>query len=275
MGSHSPHDPDLRESHAATVLTLDRVVITACVAASVLLLLRLVHSSRRLRQQRRLWNPTEIDGVPVLVSERVGPAIIGLTRPTIVIPRWLLQMPSESQRIVLWHEREHLAAGDAITLFAARCLTIAVLWNVFMHAASSSLAKEPTASTTGRTVASEPRIVITGSTAPSSLRSDSTFFEFQVQKPVATLQGGAFPRFPDSLRVAGVEGEVLAQFVVDGEGRPDTASFRVLKATRAGIRRRGSHRAPRDAFLTGDQGWPRGETARAAALQLCDREVAA
>ncbi|MEO7964733.1 MAG: energy transducer TonB [Gemmatimonadaceae bacterium] len=61
--------------------------------------------------------------------------------------------------------------------------------------------------------------------------SDQPFFEFQVEKPVQALPGGSQPRYPDILRQAGVEGEVLAQFVVDTLGRAEMNSYKVLKTT--------------------------------------------
>ncbi len=60
---------------------------------------------------------------------------------------------------------------------------------------------------------------------------NQTFFEFQVEKPVSQIAGAGSPRYPDMLRSAGVEGEVLAQFVVDTTGRADVGSFKVLKTT--------------------------------------------
>jgi protein TonB len=56
------------------------------------------------------------------------------------------------------------------------------------------------------------------------------FFEFQVEKPVVP-NGGSVPRYPDILRSAGVEGEVLAQFVVDTSGRVEMNSFKVLRSS--------------------------------------------
>lgn len=53
----------------------------------------------------------------------------------------------------------------------------------------------------------------------------------QVEKAVQILPGGSSPRYPDILRQAGVEGEVLAQFVVDTTGHVETTSFRVLKSS--------------------------------------------
>ena len=45
------------------------------------------------------------------------------------------------------------------------------------------------------------------------------------------MPGNPAPRYPDMLRSANVEGEVLAQFVVDTTGRADMSSFKVLKST--------------------------------------------
>src|SRR5881275_1104996 len=59
--------------------------------------------------------------------------------------------------------------------------------------------------------------------------ADQTYFEFQVEK---TVGGGQVSlRYPDMLRSASVEGEVLAQFVVDTTGRVDMSTFKVLKST--------------------------------------------
>ena len=51
--------------------------------------------------------------------------------------------------------------------------------------------------------------------------------------PPATLvvAGTPAPRYPDILRTAGVEGEVLTSFVVDTFGRADPQSLRVLHST--------------------------------------------
>lgn len=60
---------------------------------------------------------------------------------------------------------------------------------------------------------------------------DQTYFEFQVEKQVSAIPGSANLRYPDMLRSANVEGEVLMQFVVDTTGRAEASSFKVLKST--------------------------------------------
>lgn len=45
---------------------------------------------------------------------------------------------------------------------------------------------------------------------------------------MAVLPGSVGPVYPDALRASGIEGQVLAQFVVDSAGRVELATFRVL-----------------------------------------------
>lgn len=69
---------------------------------------------------------------------------------------------------------------------------------------------------------------VVGGTGPVG---EQTYFEFQVEKQVAPAPGNPGPRYPDMLRSANVEGEVLVQFVVDTTGRVEMNSFKVLKSS--------------------------------------------
>ena len=60
-------------------------------------------------------------------------------------------------------------------------------------------------------------------------QGDQPYFDFQVEKPVVMAPGAAGPTYPDMLRSAGIEGTVLAQFVVDTTGRAEMNTFKVLK----------------------------------------------
>lgn len=66
---------------------------------------------------------------------------------------------------------------------------------------------------------------------PQIIDPNQTYYEFQVEKPVSQIPGTGSPRYPDALRSSGVEGEVQAQFVVNEDGRAETSTFKVLKAT--------------------------------------------
>lgn len=57
---------------------------------------------------------------------------------------------------------------------------------------------------------------------------NGVFLESQVDRPVAVLPGTAGPSYPEMLRTAGIEGQVMAQFVVDSVGRVDLSTFTVL-----------------------------------------------
>ena len=57
---------------------------------------------------------------------------------------------------------------------------------------------------------------------------NGVFLESEVEKPVMALPGTAGPAYPESLRAAGIEGQVMAQFVVDSAGRVELATFQVL-----------------------------------------------
>jgi TonB family protein len=57
------------------------------------------------------------------------------------------------------------------------------------------------------------------------------YFEFQVEKQVAVAPHSPQPRYPAELREQQVEGEVLAQFVVDPTGHVRPGSLKVLRAT--------------------------------------------
>lgn len=61
--------------------------------------------------------------------------------------------------------------------------------------------------------------------------SDQPYFEFQVEKPALARENNPQPRYPEMLRTAGVEGEVLVQFVIDTNGRAQMGTFKVLKSS--------------------------------------------
>ncbi|MEP6549548.1 MAG: TonB family protein [Gemmatimonadales bacterium] len=56
------------------------------------------------------------------------------------------------------------------------------------------------------------------------------YMEFQVEKPVEKI-GGAVPDYPLGLRDAGVEGEVMAQFVVNESGRYESGTLKILSSS--------------------------------------------
>jgi protein TonB len=70
---------------------------------------------------------------------------------------------------------------------------------------------------------------VVGGTGP--VNTDQPYFEFQVEKQVQQIPGTGNMRYPDMLKSANIEGEVLAQFVVDETGRYEPGTFKVLKSS--------------------------------------------
>lgn len=75
-------------------------------------------------------SPASIDGVPVVVTDVVGPATVGVLRSRVVVPRWVLALPSVQRRYVLRHEDEHRRSHDALLLFIASLALILTPWNL-------------------------------------------------------------------------------------------------------------------------------------------------
>jgi hypothetical protein len=76
-----------------------------------------------------------------------------------------------------------------------------------------------------------PRAAVAGRPAPTFVPPNHTFFEFQVEQPVVQAPGSRGPRYPTILRQAGVEGEVLAQFIVDTLGHAQVGTLKILRTS--------------------------------------------
>lgn len=78
---------------------------------------------------------------------------------------------------------------------------------------------------------------------------ESPYLDVQVEKVAAAMPGSATPAYPELLKSAGVEGEVVVQFVVDTTGRAELASFRVLRSTNEGFTQAVRQVLPRMRYL--------------------------
>ncbi len=86
-----------------------------------------IHQSRRRADVR---NPAAIDGIPVVVTDSVGPATFGLVSPRILVPRWVLALPSIQRQYVLRHEDEHRKSSDQRLLFVMSLTLLLMPWNL-------------------------------------------------------------------------------------------------------------------------------------------------
>ena len=107
----------------------DRVLGSAWLAASAVVALWLVATQRRLRRRLRAYPPRIVDGQRVLVSSGLGPAVVGVVRPQIVLPEWALSVPESDRRIIVAHETEHRQAHDPLLAFVALIVVAALPWN--------------------------------------------------------------------------------------------------------------------------------------------------
>ena len=72
--------------------------------------------------------------------------------------------------------------------------------------------------------------VASGVVGGTAIVSNQTYFEFQVEKPAQAASGNPSPRYPEVLKSSGVEGKVMAQFVVMETGRADMDQFKILSS---------------------------------------------
>ena len=110
--------------------SVDRNIQIFWGSLSSLLLLALAWSSARLMRERRAWHTATIRNLQVLVSDGFGPAIVGVLRPTIVVPPWVLTLDVVAQETILAHEEEHRRAGDPRLLLAGLGFLVLMPWNV-------------------------------------------------------------------------------------------------------------------------------------------------
>jgi TonB family protein len=365
---------------ADVLAALDTPLAVAWVVLSALVLAVVARGVLTLARARRTWRPRDVDGTTVLVAADVGPAVVGVRRPAIVLPEWTLALDAPLRALVVRHEAEHVRARDPAHLALGAFGVVAMPWNPALWwmlrrlrraleidcdarvlaaqgeardvsrygllllavaqrrtvalrplagapalaESTSDLSKRITAMRTspprrrvlhtvlgilgasaavagaiaacaaprdvlGPRAAARPKLdtstvrklptVVATAQAPATddsvpamvpssdgatLRTgavsaetyrrvraahdsaaamptrtprpmkptvvDGPYFEFQVEHPVIPAPGNMGPRYPDSLKVAGVEGVVLAQFVVDTNGYVLPGSFKVLKS---------------------------------------------
>lgn len=113
----------------AALSNLDRPVAWLWALLSALLVARALLAFRRLCRLREGWEEGELEGERVLVSGRVGPAVVGWRRGRIVLPRWVLGRARCIQELILAHEREHLRARDPLLVAGSGLLLVLTPWN--------------------------------------------------------------------------------------------------------------------------------------------------
>ena len=97
---------------------------------SIAMLLALIASGVQLALRKRRWRKEQLAGRPVYLTQDVGPAVVGLLRPTIAVPAWVKQASPPQQAAVLAHEQSHLEARDPQLFTFALALLVFMPWNL-------------------------------------------------------------------------------------------------------------------------------------------------
>ena len=110
--------------------TLERVLASGWGALSCTVLLVYLATSWRLARRARGWSRFSPARDEVLLADDIGPAVFGLLRPRVVLPRWLRAASETTQNLVLAHEQQHVVARDPQLLALALALVVLFPWNL-------------------------------------------------------------------------------------------------------------------------------------------------
>lgn len=115
---------------AATSRSMDALLQRSWLTVSAIMLVVLLANGAHLFWRKRRWAQGTVGGTSVYLAPDVGPAVVGLLRPRIVLPDWLRQSPSDVQAAVIAHEQSHLEARDPQLLTIALFLLVLMPWNL-------------------------------------------------------------------------------------------------------------------------------------------------
>jgi len=108
---------------------IDGALVWTWIAGSLAVLLSFSAATARLRRKAAPWPRAKVAGETVLISDGIGPAVLGLVRPQIVLPPWTLGLGPSELEMILLHEREHRKARDPALLAAGIAMVILAPWN--------------------------------------------------------------------------------------------------------------------------------------------------
>jgi beta-lactamase regulating signal transducer with metallopeptidase domain len=122
-----------------SALTADVLARDAWLAMSLIYFVWIARGAISVYRRSARWPSVERDGLRVLIAPDVGPAVVGMIRPRIVLPQWTLSLDPIAQRLVLRHEAEHLRAHDPQLLLAATFAAGVFPWNPLLWALRARL----------------------------------------------------------------------------------------------------------------------------------------
>ncbi|HEY6809419.1 MAG TPA: M56 family metallopeptidase [Gemmatimonadales bacterium] len=114
-----------RSGHTWSWGDLNRPLAAGWALVSFAMLAWFALASRRLARMRKSWRA----GGGFLISDNVGPAVVGFLRCEVVVPAWSLGLSPEQRALLLAHEAEHVAAHDSRLLLVSAAMLALVPWN--------------------------------------------------------------------------------------------------------------------------------------------------
>lgn len=108
----------------------DETIRRLWLGVSIAMLLALLASGIQLALRKRRWRRDTVAGISVYLTPDVGPAVVGLLRPSIALPTWVAHASSQHQTSVLAHEQSHLDARDPQLFTFALALLVFMPWNL-------------------------------------------------------------------------------------------------------------------------------------------------
>jgi BlaR1 peptidase M56 len=88
------------------------------------------HLVRASRIGRPRPEPSVPGDIPIVVTDSLGPATVGVWRSRVVLPRWVLALPDTQRQYIVHHEDEHRRSHDCTLLFLASLLVILAPWDI-------------------------------------------------------------------------------------------------------------------------------------------------
>jgi bla regulator protein blaR1 len=297
--------PALPALPAAWTTRVDAVLVALWALASALLLVRLAVALRSLSAVERGAIKDVIAGVPVCITPSLGPAVFGVRRPRLIVPRWLLDLDAPLRALVMQHEQEHCRARDPQLTLSVAVAVALMPWNLgawwiarrlrlaleldcdarvlratgdterygrlllfiaqrqshtkvatMLAESNSDLSRRISEMNTPRPANPSSRVAVLGLIAAAALacstkygtdlaatssgdrtvagnpqQASGTYYAPEGATPAVPLQGSGVPVYPSALAGAHIEGEVLAQFVVDTSGQVLPGSLRIVRST--------------------------------------------
>ncbi len=138
-GVLTPGQRDAIRVASGGLTILDGPLAALWIASSLVGAVVIARGAWALRRDRRTWRTHQLSDGPVWIAPGVGPAAVGVLRPSVVLPSWALTLAPSELTLVVAHERAHVRARDPLLLAIALGILLAAPWNAALWLAARRL----------------------------------------------------------------------------------------------------------------------------------------